>query len=309
MSKYFIKFFTEVVFLIINIYLFMRGIHLKCFFNFMENTPFTYKLIFKPTGQYYYGVRFAKGCHPSDLWDKYFTSSKHIHKLIKEYGLNSFSFKIMKTFTTEQAAIAHEYNVLTRVKADKNGKFINKTISKAIPSNSGLIIIHHSIIGCETFHDPELPIPCGWLKGISDKHRSSLSNIRKGKPNPNKGKKGKSKHPCSEERKTSISRSRMNTPKITCKYCDKNIDPGNFKRFHGDNCKFNPNIDQSKLKELSLKNKLSYDKQVTNGTFNKPKPIIGLFTCPHCQKTGINYGAMNRHHFDNCPKFSDNLLH
>jgi len=42
----------------------------------MNTIPYTYKLIFKPTGQYYYGVRYAKGCQPSDLWDKYFTSSK-----------------------------------------------------------------------------------------------------------------------------------------------------------------------------------------------------------------------------------------
>ena len=34
--------------------------------------PFTYYLYHKPTGKKYYGVRFKKGCHPDDLWNKYF---------------------------------------------------------------------------------------------------------------------------------------------------------------------------------------------------------------------------------------------
>ena len=274
----------------------------------METIPFTYKLIFKPTGQYYYGVRFAKGCNPSDLWDKYFSSSKHIHKLIKEYGLNSFSFKIMKTFTNKTDAINHEHNVLVRVKADKNGKFINKSILKPSFSNEGLIAIHHNELDFEVFHSPILPIPIGWSVGVSARHKTSQSNIRKGKPAPNKGKKCKPTGTCSTERKENISKSRLETPKITCDYCGKTTDPGNFKRFHGDNCKLNPNVDPNKIKELSIKNKLSYDKQIINGTFNKPKPKIGLFICPHCKKSGTNYGAMQRHHFDRCPKFSDILL-
>lgn len=274
----------------------------------MGTIPFTYKLIFKPTGQYYYGVRFAKGCQPSDLWDKYFTSSKHVHKLIKEYGLNSFSFKVMKIFTNKTDAINHEHNVLTRVKANKNGKFINKSISKCLFTNEGLILIYHKETNLETFHDPILPIPNGWLVGINPEHRNLLSNIRKGKPASNKGKKCKPTGSCSSERKQNISKSRLETSKITCDYCYKTTDPGNFKRFHGDNCKLNQNVDLNKIKELSIKNKLSYDKQIINGTFNKPKPKTGLFICPHCEKSGTNYGAMQRHHFDRCPKFSDILL-
>lgn len=34
----------------------------------------------------YYGVRYAKDCHPDDLWKTYFTSSKYVTKYRKEHG-------------------------------------------------------------------------------------------------------------------------------------------------------------------------------------------------------------------------------
>jgi hypothetical protein len=240
----------------------------------METIPYTYKLIFKPTGQYYYGVRYGKGCNPNDLWDKYFTSSKHIHNLIKIFGLNSFIVKITKIFTNKEDAINHEHTILNRVKADRNGKFINKTVSKAIPSNDGLIVIHHNQLGVETFHDPELPIPIGWIRGISKSHKKSYSLIRKGKPAHNKGKLGKLTGPCSESRKLAISNSRKLTPKIICSHCEKAFDGGNFKRFHGKNCKLNPKINPEILKERSKINQKSYKTQMINETFNHFKKKI-----------------------------------
>jgi hypothetical protein len=41
----------------------------------------------------------------------------------------------------------------------------------------------------------------------------------------------------SEETKNKIRESRKKTKKIECYYCNKLADPGNFKQFHGDNCK------------------------------------------------------------------------
>lgn len=240
----------------------------------METIPYTYKLIFKPTGQYYYGVRYAKNCNPNDLWDKYFSSSKHIHNLIKKFGLSSFTVKITKTFTNKEGAINYEHAILNRVNAHRNGKFINKTISKAIPSNEGLIVINHIKLGFETFHDPKLPIPDGWERGFSKSHKKSQSIIRKGKPAHNKGKKSKSTGPCSESRKLAISNARKLTPKITCLHCNKEFDGGNFKRFHGENCKLNPKINPNILKERSKVNQKSYETQIIKKTFNYFKKKI-----------------------------------
>lgn len=265
-----------------------------------ETIPFTYKLIFKPTGQYYYGVKWSKGCNPSDLWVSYFTSSKHIHKLIEEYGKNSFEYRVTKTFYNKIEAALWETEVLKRVNANRNGSFINKANNMPIHDNSGLKIIHHTVTNKETFHDPKIPLPSGWLYGRSVGHNDKISKSLIGHTPWNKGVKLAPSGPCSEERRENIKKSRLKTEKIKCEFCDKECDPGNHKRFHGYNCKHNPNIDESILKERSDLAKKSLIKQKINGNYSQPKPKKGNFICPHCDKLGTNYGAMIRHHFDNC---------
>lgn len=36
-----------------------------------DRTPYTYRVVHKPSGRYYYGLRIAKGCHPKDLFVTY----------------------------------------------------------------------------------------------------------------------------------------------------------------------------------------------------------------------------------------------
>ena len=98
----------------------------------LKNIPFTYLLKHIPTNKYYYGVRFKKGCHPNDLWTKYFTSSKKVKGLIKRYGKKSFIFEIRKTFKTPQQAINWENKVLKRMKVIYRNDFLNLTNNKSI---------------------------------------------------------------------------------------------------------------------------------------------------------------------------------
>lgn len=89
--------------------------------------PYTYKLFFKPTSQWYYGVRYAKNCDPSDLFVKYFTSSKVVKTLLQEYGKDAFIVKICRTFETIEEAFSWETRFLTRVRAAENPYFLNKS--------------------------------------------------------------------------------------------------------------------------------------------------------------------------------------
>ena len=98
----------------------------------IETIPFTYLIKHIPTNKYYYGVRFKKGCHPKDLWTKYFTSSKKVKGLIKRYGKKSFIFEIRKTFKTPQEAISWENKVLKRMKVIYRDDFLNLTDNKSI---------------------------------------------------------------------------------------------------------------------------------------------------------------------------------
>jgi hypothetical protein len=77
----------------------------------------------------YYGVRYAKNCHPSDLFVTYFTSSKYVADYIKEHGLPDI-IEIRKTFTCEnrvKKAKKHEHKVLSKINAGYRDDYLNKS--------------------------------------------------------------------------------------------------------------------------------------------------------------------------------------
>lgn len=104
-------------------------------------TAYTYHLYHEPTGKHYYGVRYAKGCDPTDLWTSYFSSSPVVHQLIEEYGVASFNAKVRRVFESAEQAVEWETKFLTRVRAQKNDLWLNR-------SNGG------SFMGVES-HRPE----------------------------------------------------------------------------------------------------------------------------------------------------------
>lgn len=94
---------------------------------------YTYLIIFKPTGQAYYGVRFANIKPPDkDLWIEYFTSSRKIKRLIKEHGEDSFDYQVRKIFNDEKDAIKWEKKVLRRTNAIKKDHWLNKNVGGSL---------------------------------------------------------------------------------------------------------------------------------------------------------------------------------
>jgi hypothetical protein len=104
------------------------------------NFPYCYHLYNKETKQHYYGVKWSNKVAPeSDLWIKYFGSSKRVKKLIEQYGKDSFEVEIRKIFTDEDRSVAiqkarnWEERVLTRLKIwEKKDVWLNRGINKAI---------------------------------------------------------------------------------------------------------------------------------------------------------------------------------
>lgn len=88
--------------------------------------PYTYLITHIPSNKKYYGVRYAKGCHPNDLGVKYFSSSKDLLDLIDQDGTESFLFEIRKTFVSGQNACEWESKVLKRLKVHINDNWFNK---------------------------------------------------------------------------------------------------------------------------------------------------------------------------------------
>lgn len=151
-------------------------------------TPYTYLIKHIPTGKLYYGCRYAKGCHPTDLWTSYKTSSKLVHKLVEHYGDQSFVFEVRKTFNSVVAARVWETKVLKRMMVTKRKDFLNQTdnisispeaASKARKGKVGIYHISEEQKECIRKANTGLK--------RSDEVKKKMSDAKKGRVARNKG--------------------------------------------------------------------------------------------------------------------------
>src|SRR5574343_1948048 len=96
-----------------------------------DRTPYTYLIGWSSLNKWYYGVRYAKGCHPSDLFVSYFTSSKHVKKFIEING-NPDVIQVRKTFDSVMASREYESKVLLRLDVIHKQHWLNKTTNRSI---------------------------------------------------------------------------------------------------------------------------------------------------------------------------------
>jgi hypothetical protein len=133
--------------------------------------PYTYLIKHRPTGQVYYGVRSANKDDPhEDLWNKYYTSSPRVQRLIEETGKESFDVEVRKVFETKEQAVAWETKVLRRCKVLHDARWINQNVAGYI------IPTEESNKKISDFHKD---------KPKSDEHKLNLSKSQKGKPKVN----------------------------------------------------------------------------------------------------------------------------
>jgi len=137
-----------------------------------DRTPYCYLIGWKEQNEWYYGVRYAKDCHPDELWVSYFTSSKYVKDKIEKYGNPSF-IQIRKTFNSVDKARGWEHKVLRRLDVINQTKWLNESNAISIPPQRGE---KHYAYGV----------------GFSKEHKETLGKIRsinyKGEGNPFYGK-------------------------------------------------------------------------------------------------------------------------
>lgn len=108
-----------------------------------DRIPYTYLVKFQASPNapslFYYGVRYANGCHPNDLFKTYFTSCKRVNSLIKQHGLSVFNWEIRKIFSTVEQARNWEQKVLLKIGAIKRLDFINQAIGKPGEYHQGML--------------------------------------------------------------------------------------------------------------------------------------------------------------------------
>jgi len=66
----------------------------------------------KSTGLKYIGAKYSKTSDPKSFWVDYFTSSKHIKKLIDVFGVDDFTYKILKTFDSAYSTLKYENHLI-----------------------------------------------------------------------------------------------------------------------------------------------------------------------------------------------------
>ena len=88
---------------------------------------YTYLIGWTNLDLYYYGVRYAKGCDPSDLWTSYFTSSKKVKYIRNTHGEPNI-IKIRRLFINRRKALIWEQKVLRRLDVLHNDRFLNANI-------------------------------------------------------------------------------------------------------------------------------------------------------------------------------------
>jgi hypothetical protein len=90
-----------------------------------DRTPYTYLIKFND-GRIYYGVRYARGCHSSELGVSYFSSSRSVHTHIKVHGVKTLTFEPRVIFKSASKAKRCETRVLQKFNARSNQAFVNR---------------------------------------------------------------------------------------------------------------------------------------------------------------------------------------
>ncbi len=85
---------------------------------------YTYLIGWPDHDKWYYGVRYAKGCHPDELWITYFTSSKHVKRFSAKHGAPSV-IEVRSIFDAAEKAVLWEQKVLRRMNVEKDKRFLN----------------------------------------------------------------------------------------------------------------------------------------------------------------------------------------
>lgn len=95
---------------------------------------YVYRITNLKENKHYIGVRITNKKYSENLLEdlkKYKTSSKELHKLLKEEPLDNFKFKIVKTFNNRGEAKDYEKKYIKKVQAHKKDNFYNKSLNEA----------------------------------------------------------------------------------------------------------------------------------------------------------------------------------
>lgn len=128
--------------------------------------PYCYLIGWSAHDKWYYGCRYAKGCHPSDLWVSYFTSSKNVKNLRERYGEPDI-IQIRKVFKGIRECREWEIKVIRRMSIVSDKKFLNQR-------NPGGIENFSKKVGSEPWNKNKKGLQSSPYKGTSNRYDDSV---------------------------------------------------------------------------------------------------------------------------------------
>lgn len=238
----------------------------------MNRQPYIYKLIFKPQNLVYIGSSTRVGCNPNQFWTSYFTSSKVIEQLISLFGTSSdvwehtivhqptqyddikdivrlenlMIFELLngpdKHLAINEMCYKTDGGVFTSAGATRS----DETRAKISKARTGIKINNPNAGDMTVYkfkHKDTSEEFIGTRKAFSALHgltpQEVFNLIKRGfKYSQGWGVYINDQECYSFE--TSYNVSSKLTEQFVCSHCDKSASLGNFKRWHGDNCKLKP---------------------------------------------------------------------
>jgi hypothetical protein len=265
-------------------------------------TPYTYLIGWSKLDVWYYGSRYAlksnclyeSGCHPDDLWNTYFTSSKHVKHFIETNGQPDI-IEIRKIFPAssknpDKKEISKlidkvriwEHKFLKRVNAPTKENWLNKTDSLSIRYDK------HPLLG-KSLSDATKNKISKTLTGRKDteetrKKKSEIGKNRTGERNHMFGKTGE-KHFFFGKRHTDETKKIMSENKKGLKH---------------------PNYGKKRpehSKKMSGENHFNFGKSLNNETRDKiSKTLLDKepIKCIYCDFSHVIKAHVVRYHNENC---------
>ena len=219
----------------------------------MIYTPYTYLIGWSSLNKWYYGVRTAAGCNPSDLFKTYFTSSKHVHAVIAEHGLPDV-IQVRRTFVTSYDARRWEAVAIRRVGINNDkwlnqhspdeGFFIKGPVSEETKNRMRAAALALPQIQCE--HCGKIVNPGHYAQFHGDRCRSTGFKGSRAAPTEatraklSAASKGRVMDDETRAKLSAVIREqhKLNPrEKLICEHCGTTCTKTNYIRWHGDKCK------------------------------------------------------------------------
>ncbi|MFA6198909.1 MAG: hypothetical protein WC679_00715 [Bacteroidales bacterium] len=199
--------------------------------NKKEFKPYTYLIGWSTLNKFYYGVQYGTKANPDNLWNSYFTSSKYVKEYREFYGEPDI-IQVRKTFDSSEKARRFEVKVIKQLLKNDKTKWLNI----AVNGLSAALFLTQK-------HKNKISIAHKGKK----RSKQHIDNMKNFYANMTEDEKLVYSEKCKIVALRPDVKEKRNKAKKVCIHCNILIDPGNYEKFHGDNCKLKPGNEDIKF--------------------------------------------------------------